>query len=206
MDTIGDRFLQVVLANTQGSRRAAHMAAVTDIPASSWQKALDGKQKPTLDMLQWASRLWPTYAFWLITGITDARHGHVSCRNPGTQGAFFPERGMQPRNAAKPYFEQAIHMFRRVYGEGLSLHDRPEFHQEEMMRLLSLELARVAEDEAVSKLDNLALERELADAGKNHKHLKGKSSGEVLDEFIESIQRPGSDKGATPILKKRRKV
>lgn len=182
-DNIGARFLSVVLANTRESRRAAQLAALTDIPAASWQKALEQKQKPTLDMLQWVARLWPNNAFWLITGVTDARGGHVSTHNPGTAGSIFPERRMQMRNAAKPYLEQVIHMFRRVYGEGLSLHERREFDHEDTVRLLSLELARVTEDEVLAKLDDQELTQELADAAKMHRQSRGKTFSDILDEL-----------------------
>lgn len=148
--SVPDRFLSVVLANTRESRRAAQLAALTDIPAASWQKALEQKQKPTLDMLQWVARLWPNNAFWLITGITDARGGHVSSSDSGIDGVFFPERRMMMRNAAKPYFEQVIHVQRCLQEHG-------QVDHEDAVRVIALELARVAENEALAKLDNKSL-------------------------------------------------
>ena len=79
MSEVSDRFLQVVLANTQYGRRASQLATLTEIPSASWQKALEGKQKPTLAMLQAVAQLWPEYAFWTLTGITDSRNGHLAC-------------------------------------------------------------------------------------------------------------------------------
>lgn len=189
---IKDRLLLILRANTPSSRRAASLSALSGIAAASWQKVLDLKQKPTLEMVQWVAMQWPNYAFWLATGITDARHGHIQCHGHGE--SFFPERDMQSRKAAKPYFDQAIQMCRRVYGDGLSLHERREFHHEDAIRLLSLELARVAEDEALSRLDDLKLEQELEAETRTHQRLRGKSDTDLLNELAEGMSKLDSER------------
>lgn len=161
MSEVSDRFLQVVLANTREGRRASQLAALTEIPSASWQKALEGKQKPTLAMLQAVARLWPEYAFWTLTGITDARNGHLACVD-GRAQAFYPEGDRGLRNAAKPYFLHALQMYLRLYGVGLSLHREKISQYEDMLQLLKLELARQAETTALSPYDDAELEREIA--------------------------------------------
>lgn len=102
-------------------------------------------------MIQAVSRLWPEYAFWLATGVTDAKHGHISCRT-GTPRQFYPERPYAPRNAAKPYFAQLIESFVRTYGEGNSYESEIE-EKEAEVQLRRLEVAREAEEQALNDLD-----------------------------------------------------
>lgn len=160
MSEVSDRFLRVVLANTQQGRRASQLASLTEIPASSWQKALDGKQKPTLAMLQVVAQLWPEHAFWMLTGITDARNGHLACVD-GNAESFYPERGFEKRSAANAYFRHALEMYQRRYGEGLTLYDKVVLEYEDSLKLLKLEVARLAESAALSKFDDAALEGEI---------------------------------------------
>ena len=160
MSEVSDRFLQVVLANTQHGRRASQLATLTEIPSASWQKALEGKQKPTLAMLQAVAQLWPEYAFWTLTGITDARNGHLACVD-GSAKSFYPERDFEQRSAANAYFRQVLEMYQRRYGEGLTLHGKLVLEYEDLLKLHKLEVARLAESAALSKFDDAELEREI---------------------------------------------
>lgn len=158
MYEMDDRFRAVITANTSEWRRWAELAASSGIPATSWQKACAGKQRPTMEMIQHVARCWPSYAFWLATGITDSRHGHVSCRDNNV-GAFYPESDipeMMLRSAARPYFDQAMLMFRRVYGTGLALPSQ-ETRAEDQLRLLTLLVERIAEEESLSKAEHAML-------------------------------------------------
>lgn len=187
MSEVSDRFLQVVLANTREGRRASQLATLTDIPSASWQKALEGKQKPTLAMLQAVAQLWPEYAFWTLTGITDARNGHVACVD-GRPKSFYPERDFEQRSAASAYFRQVLEMYQRRYGVGLALHCKPIFDYEDAIKLLKLEVARLAESAALSKFDDAELEAGIArlnDLIRREKEAKGR-------ELIESIYHSGS--------------
>lgn len=151
MDNIVDRFKAVIRQNTSDKRRWAELEALTEIPATSWNKAWNGKQRPTAEMLQAVARLWPEYAFWLATGVTDAKHGHISCRM-GAPRQFYPERPYAPRNAAKPYFAQLIESFNRTYGDGNPYESEIE-EKEATVQLRRLEVAREAEELALNELD-----------------------------------------------------
>jgi hypothetical protein len=156
MDDIFERFKTVIRQNTAENRRWVELAELTDIPATSWNKAVNGKQRPTAEMIEAVGCLWPEYVFWMITGVTDAKHGHVSCRyKPGK--AFYPERHYVIRNAAKRYFAQLIDSFERTYGDG----EPYENHVEELeakIQLAELEVAREAEDNALCEIEKTAIE------------------------------------------------
>jgi hypothetical protein len=198
MNNIADRFRAVILANTKEGRRWAELGALTDIPATSWQKAYNGKQRPTTEMIEAIARLWPCYAFWLATGITDAQHGHVSCRDGQVQ-AFFPERMYALRNAARPYFEHALDMFQRVYGTGRVL--LPDgIRQEFEVKLLMLQIARNAEESALAatEVDNLpdelrAAKKALAQIQQENreKRIEMERREERIDEVSKSPPRRG---------------
>ncbi|HBN8613193.1 hypothetical protein P3C94_11080 [Pseudomonas aeruginosa] len=152
MYDIQDRFREVIRHNTSEARRFADLQALTGIPATSWNKTYNRKQKPSAEMIQAVAQTWPEYAFWLATGVTDARSGHISCRD-GDSRHFYPERSCAPRHLAKPYFKQMIEMFRRLYG------DKDPYPTEVMEReaeteLVRLELARESEDQALRAADS----------------------------------------------------
>lgn len=151
MYTIHDRFRAVIRRNTSETRKWSELEALTGIPATSWQKAYNAKQRPTAEMLEAISRLWPEFAFWLVTGISDAKNGHVACVN-GRSKQFYPERPCSLRNAAKPYFTQLIDMFRHCYGEGAGWESGAS-ERAAQVQLLKLEVARDAERQAFSEIE-----------------------------------------------------
>src|SRR5690606_2985239 len=55
-------------------------------------------------------KLRPQYAFWLITGVTDAANGHIA---PAT-ATTFPERAHVGDAFAEQYFESSIEFKERV--------------------------------------------------------------------------------------------
>lgn len=151
MQHIQDRFREVIRQNTSEIRRFAELEALTGIPATSWNKTFNNKQKPSAEMIQAIAQLWPEYAFWLATGVTDARNGHISCRD-GARRQFYPERACAPRRAAKPYFTQLIEMFRRKYGD-MPLYPSELMEREAETELARLDLSREGEDQALKSAD-----------------------------------------------------
>jgi len=53
----------------------------TGISSKRWRKVFAREQRITSDMLEALAKLFPTYAFWLVTGITDAINGHIAPEN-----------------------------------------------------------------------------------------------------------------------------
>lgn len=147
-----ERFKAVIREHTTDTRRWAELEMLSGIPATSWNKAYHGKQRPTADMLQAIARLWPEYIFWLMTGVTDAKHGHVSCRISGGKSSF-PERAFRRRKAARNYFLQLIDMFTRTYGDGEEYESDAE-ELEAKAELALLELARDNEEKMLKEADS----------------------------------------------------
>lgn len=54
------------------------MEQLTGIRALTWQNFDRGRQRANDEMLEALGRVWPQYAFWLMTGKTDPEHGHLS--------------------------------------------------------------------------------------------------------------------------------
>lgn len=52
------------------------MERETGIPAERWRQFMRGSTKASVQMLEAVAQRWPQYAFWLLTGISDERHGH----------------------------------------------------------------------------------------------------------------------------------
>jgi hypothetical protein len=65
----------------------AYMEAQTGIRASTWQNFDRGRQRANDEMIEALGRVWPQYAFWLMTGRTDVAHGHLKPRETDGQSA-----------------------------------------------------------------------------------------------------------------------
>ncbi len=90
------------------------LSQLTDIPSARWRSAFSRKQKPTSAMIESIAHLWPKYAFWLVTGVTDAANGHVAPLTALT----FPEFLHAEQPGADSYFSKAIALAKRLYEEG----------------------------------------------------------------------------------------
>ncbi|MCX4159301.1 MULTISPECIES: hypothetical protein [Paraburkholderia] len=96
------------------------LAAYTRISVQRWRKVFHRRQRATPDMIEALARLFPHYAFWLVTGITDAANGHVAPDNAQT----FPERLYAQSDGASQYFRKSLILFRRLFEEsGVNLED-----------------------------------------------------------------------------------
>ena len=83
-------------------RKWKELEKLTGIASSSWVDFNRGKKRATADMIEAVSVVWPQYAFWLATGISDPQHGHVA---PGDYG--FPRRGEEQPSSSR-YFREAL--------------------------------------------------------------------------------------------------
>ena len=68
----------------------------------------------SLTMIQALARLWPSYAFWLATGITDTANGHIAPMTALT----FPERVYSDDGGSSSYFHQSLELLERLFSEG----------------------------------------------------------------------------------------
>jgi hypothetical protein len=62
----------------------------TDISAEKWRQYIRGSTKASIEMAEALALKWPQYAFWLITGVSDEKHGHLAPNEewgfPNTEG------------------------------------------------------------------------------------------------------------------------
>ncbi|WP_308924614.1 hypothetical protein [Janthinobacterium sp. J1-1] len=77
LKTIFDRFQALISAKTHEARRFKELEEVSGIAAVSWRKAFTKGQRPTAEMIESVSKVWPEYAFWLVTGTPDPVAGHI---------------------------------------------------------------------------------------------------------------------------------
>lgn len=95
----------------------------TGISAQRWRKAYARRQRPTPDMIEALAKLFPSYAFWLATGITDAVNGHIAPLTAQT----FPERLYDESEETKQYFQAQLELTKKLYAErGINLSDDKE--------------------------------------------------------------------------------
>ncbi len=78
MSEINERFKELIELKTSSNRRYKELEEFSTIPAVSWRKAFNGKQRPTSEMLESLAKKWPEHAFWLLTGATDNEFSHTS--------------------------------------------------------------------------------------------------------------------------------
>lgn len=80
------------------------LSAHSTVTSGRWRNFFSGQQKAAPDMIEAAAKLWPQYAFWLATGITDGCNGHVA----PTTAVTFPERFYGEDDLSSSYFRQSI--------------------------------------------------------------------------------------------------
>ncbi|KKO72554.1 hypothetical protein AAV32_05845 [Kerstersia gyiorum] len=80
------------------------------IKARTWRNLYEQRQRATNEIIAALGKLRPQYAFWLITGVTDAANGHIA---PAT-ATTFPERAHVGDAFAEQYFESSIEFKEQV--------------------------------------------------------------------------------------------
>lgn len=73
-----ERILEIIERETESHRKFKHFEELTGIGAAKWQNLGQGKQRANDEMIEAIGKRWPQYAYWLVTGETDEKHGHTS--------------------------------------------------------------------------------------------------------------------------------
>lgn len=142
------RLNNITAHHVPGRGRFRVLQEMSGISQDTWKAAWYGKQRPTAEMVQFAARRWPEYAFWLASGITDQVHGHRAPDKVET----YPEPRYAPRNAAAKYFRKQIEILeRRDLGEA-------ERYEDDVL-LASIADSREADEEAAAREDELEEKR-----------------------------------------------
>lgn len=111
--TIEDRLILLLREDCDAYGYWQGLENRTGISAQRWRGVYARRQRPTTDMLAAVGKMKPHYAFWLMTGVTDAANGHTA---PVT-ALTFPE---MPRHKlsdphAEEYFRRSIELSRDLY-------------------------------------------------------------------------------------------
>jgi hypothetical protein len=143
---LGDRLRAVVQLTLTQSRRFKELEELSQIPATHWRNFFSGKQRPTVEMIEFASKQWPEHAFWLATGIDDPERGHIDPYGPPDTGTNLDAIYMERRAAAR-VFRAAID--RADYIEA-RLQEDPHFEQDDQvvkLESLLVQLRRLRDEE-----------------------------------------------------------
>lgn len=75
---LSERLHEVIECVTPATRRFVTLEEVTKIKSETWRTWWNRGGKASPDMIQEVARAWPSYALWLVAGITDELFGHIA--------------------------------------------------------------------------------------------------------------------------------
>lgn len=124
----------------------------TGIPRGTWQTFLRRTDAtPGGDMVQAVARLFPRYAFWLASGLTDQDFGHTYPRHQGSK--CFPELpAHEDQKRFDDYFSHCMNLQMNVYGSGVVLMEEEQRASDERLKELKrlrrneIEMLRIEEE------------------------------------------------------------
>ena len=167
MSNLRERFADVIRMNTSETRRWKELETLTGIPAANWLAAVRNKQRPTAEMIEAVGRAWPQYAYWLVTGTTDARYGHVSAdvyASMQKKGrAVYPEVTASATASTAAYLKLGIDLYAAQYEAGSHFPEEQRYDLETAHMKLGLE--RLSQVEAVAPIDKADLQEAISSRG-----------------------------------------
>ncbi|WP_413443982.1 hypothetical protein [Herbaspirillum frisingense] len=112
--SVRKRLQQIVAAEVPEKGRFGWLEEQTGIPRATWQSLYRRETaSPSGEMIQAIGRLFPRYAFWLATGLTDSHYGHTLPRHSKS----FPEGHVGNwHKRFDDYFSHCMEMQMKVYG------------------------------------------------------------------------------------------
>jgi hypothetical protein len=151
--SVQDRLCAIIDAETSSTRRWKELEDMSGISRHSWQKTYAGDQRPTVQMLEATTATWPQYAFWLMTGITDAAGGHIC---PAGLDPW-PATPDELAASTKEPWEYLIRLRREIYKEvkdapNTSLADLKTFDMKEWIKSRLPKIDKAAEYAALAWL------------------------------------------------------
>ncbi|GAB3370383.1 hypothetical protein GCM10027317_06180 [Massilia agri] len=115
---IHERLKTIISAETEEAGRFGWLQRKTGISRNTWQTWWDKDDAPPGGkMIEAAARLWPQYAFWLATGITDREYGHAAPKDLPTS-VTWPEDSAARRPSAAEYLSHCIAMQDKLVEQG----------------------------------------------------------------------------------------
>lgn len=170
MANLRERFADVIRMNTSETRRWKELETLTGIPAANWLAAVRNKQRPTAEMIEALARAWPQYAFWMVTGTTDARYGHVSADTYGQLDGdgrpVYPEVAHNATASTAAYLKLNVKLYVAKYE--LTPHLPPEDLHILENRHAQLDLERLSQIQAVAEIEKRHLQETIS---RTNRHL-----------------------------------
>lgn len=104
-----EKRLKTLISNQVGDkRRFAELEERSQIPSNSWKAMWQERQRPTLEMVEFAAKEWPDYAYWLVTGDTEPEHGHVAPPDDSVSYPVAPGKPLEWATAERLYKQRLL--------------------------------------------------------------------------------------------------
>lgn len=124
------RLKGIIVAETDEAGRFGWLQKKSGISRNTWQTWWDKDDAPPSGkMIEAAGRLWPHYAFWLATGISDSEYGHTF---PKTlpNSTTWPEDGVARAASAKEYLAHCVMMQDKMAGTSSAYDNQKEWERD----------------------------------------------------------------------------
>jgi hypothetical protein len=122
-----DTRLRLLLSSvTMGRSDWKAMELETGVKAEKWRQFARGSTKASVELVEAISLRWPQYAFWLVTGVSDEKHGHHAPNlihsfpnwNDALEYQDEPARRVSSYEKTTEYFRLAARLARKVWSAG----------------------------------------------------------------------------------------
>ncbi|WGG50329.1 hypothetical protein [Rugamonas sp. DEMB1] len=124
------RLKALIVSETDESGRFGWLQKKTGISRNTWQTWWDKEDaSPSGKMIEAAARLWPQYAFWLASGITDHEYGHVFPVDLPNSTAW-PEDRQARAASAKEYLGHCVLMQDKLAGVANTYNNEKEWERD----------------------------------------------------------------------------
>jgi hypothetical protein len=122
MKKLTDRMKALISHKTTELKKYKELEELTGITTATWRSWWNRGGTPSGEMIEAVGKIWPEYAFWLVTGVSDALHGH----SKPSQGQAF-----RPRTAARDLFLAQIKLDEWCDENPISLEEHQQYRAAE---------------------------------------------------------------------------
>lgn len=181
---IGFRLEAIVSSETQEKNRYANLEQLTNVSRDNWRAWWNKRHTsvPSGNLIQAAALLWPKYAFWLATGMTDFSNGHTLVIGDFYTKAFpnyADECDVDVLALTVSYFDMKKELIKLQYGPSMPM-NKPEDHKPREIleiKIDALESMRIARQQriAMQPLNKVISEPLSTISDTNKKHSKKKT-------------------------------
>jgi hypothetical protein len=145
------RLKAIIQSETEETGRFTWLQKWTEISRNTWQTWWDKDDAPPSGkMIEAAARLWPKYAFWLASGLSDEKYGHTYPKSLSRTDTW-PELETVEKKRASDYFLHCIKMQQAQFGEQDAYRSERKW-TEDWSLLGALSWMREAERESFEKV------------------------------------------------------